>query len=78
MTITVIDIDLDEIKDLDELFDYSHSEYNFINGDDYAKYLKDNYYQDSNRTALGLYIELQTHYAAYPIGNEHLFFIIIP
>ena len=52
-------------------FYYQESNYNMINADEYAVYLKENYYQDSNRTAGGLYIELQAHYFAYLIGDSH-------
>lgn len=52
-------------------FYYQESNYNMINADEYAVYLKENYYQDSNRTAGGLYIELQAHYLAYLIGDSH-------
>ena len=50
-------------------FMYDESDYNFINADDYARYLKDNHYQDSSRTAKGLYAELQAHYLFYHFGH---------
>ena len=47
-------------------FNYDSSGYNLINANDYAVYLKTNYYQDSNRTIAGLYVELQGHYILRP------------
>ena len=53
-------------------FEYQkNSEYNILNADDYAKYLKENYYEDSNRSVKGLYVELQGHYLFYLVGNSH-------
>ena len=47
-------------------------DYDFITAYYYAIYIKQNYYMDeTSRTALGLYIELQVHYGLYLIGNAH-------
>ena len=64
--------DEDNVSFNDNKFMYQNNEdYNLLNADDYAEYLKDNYYQNSNRTTEGLYVELQAHYIFYLIGNSH-------
>ena len=46
--------------------------YNFYTAGLYAKYLKKTFYEnESSRTTVGLYIELQLHYMAYLVGNSH-------
>ena len=55
----------------DSIYYYQDSNYNLINADEYALYLKENYYQDSDRTVGGLYVELQFHYFAYLLGDRH-------
>ena len=45
--------------------------YNFKTAHLYAKYLKENFYsEESTRSTLGLYIELQFHYGLFKVGNE--------
>ena len=46
-----------------------NEDYTFGNSWKYAECLKENYYQDSNRTTEGLYLELQAHYVLYLAGH---------
>ena len=54
-------------------FDFEQNKYySFWTAGLYAKHLKENEYEnEESRTELGLYLELQAHYLAYLIGNEH-------
>jgi hypothetical protein len=58
--------------DSDLAFYYQkNEEFNILNAPTYGKYLKENCYQDSNRTAQGLTVELQAHYILYKMRNSH-------
>ena len=62
-----------EIEIEDYNFDFKQNQYYiFWTAGLYAKHLKENEYEnEESRTELGLYLELQAHYLAYLVGNEH-------